>query len=343
MPGITVGFPTTLTYFLHYPFWNTFFSELGCKLLSSPPTNKAILDLGVKETVTDACIPIKLFHGHAAYIKEKVDYLFIPRMVNVDREKHITFCPKFLGLPDMVRASISNIPPIIEAKIDRKQGPFYVFKACRSIGEHFGKNLLEVFKAYYRASGVQKGFDRLLVKEGLTVPEGLEVLYNNAALKDFHHKSDLNIAVIGYPYQIYDSYVSAGLLDKLKEQGARIWTMEMVPYTVLQRQARHLKKKLFWYFSNKVVWSGYHYLEQPFINGIIHVTAFGCGPDAMVDKLMELECKHRGFPFLSIMVDEQTGEGGISTRIEAFLDMIRYRRGLDESIIPVHGDIAHRL
>ena len=136
----------------------------------------------------------------------------------------------------------------------------------------------------------------------------------------------MNIAVIGYPYQIYDPYISGNLISKLEGNGVKPWTTEMVSYAQLEKYASRLKKRLFWHLSNKVVWACYYYLDQPHIDGIIHVTAFGCGPDAMVDKLVELECKKTHFPFLSLMIDEQTGEGGIATRLEAFTDMIRLRR-----------------
>jgi predicted nucleotide-binding protein (sugar kinase/HSP70/actin superfamily) len=47
----------------------------------------------------------------------------------------------------------------------------------------------------------------------------------------------------------------------------------------------------------------------------------------MVDKLIELEAKARGHvPFISISVDEHTGEAGVQTRLEAFVDMIKLRR-----------------
>ena len=83
----------------------------------------------------------------------------------------------------------------------------------------------------------------------------------------------------------------------------------------------------FWHYSNLVIWSLYYYLKQPQIDGIIHVTAFACGPDAMVDKLMELEMKkHNHIPFMSLTIDEHSGEAGIRTRLEAFVDMIKFRR-----------------
>lgn len=325
MSEITIGFPATLTYYLHYPLWKVFFSELGCKVETSPMTNKKILDEGIKETVTDACVPIKLYHGHAIALKDKVDYLFIPRMVNIDSDRHITFCPKFLGLPDMVKASIPNLPKIISPKLDRKTGRLYLLKACREIGAQLEKPVSVIFRAYRKATVIQRKFEKMMVQHSLSPVEGIDCLFNGKPYPE-RTEADLNIAVLGYPYQIYDDYISTNILTWLKENNVRTWTMEMVDYSELKKYAGRLKKKLFWHFSNKVVWACYYYLDQPHIDGIIHVTAFSCGPDAMVDKLVELECKERNFPFLSLMIDEQTGESGAITRLEAFTDMIRFRR-----------------
>ena len=111
--------------------------------------------------------------------------------------------------------------------------------------------------------------------------------------------------------------------------GTKIYTAEMVPEKILLKYEQKLPKRLFWHYSNQVIWSSYHYMDQSNIEGIVHITAFGCGPDAMVDKLMELEAKNRNLPFMTVTIDEHTGEGGVITRLEAFLDMIRFRR--DES------------
>ncbi len=48
---------------------------------------------------------------HILNIKDKVDYLFIPRFTSVSKNEYI--CPKFGGLPDMVRNTIKDIPKII--------------------------------------------------------------------------------------------------------------------------------------------------------------------------------------------------------------------------------------
>jgi len=75
--------------------------------------------------------------------------------------------------------------------------------------------------------------------------------------------------------------------------------------------------------------TAYHFFENSQdIDGILHVTAFGCGPDFMVDKLMEIEAKNKNsqVPFMSLSIDEHTGEAGIMTRIEAFCELVRRRK-----------------
>jgi predicted nucleotide-binding protein (sugar kinase/HSP70/actin superfamily) len=101
----------------------------------------------------------------------------------------------------------------------------------------------------------------------------------------------------------------------------------MLSNKTMNRQAKTLSKSMFWYFSNRALYGALHYIESRTIDGIIHVTAFACGPDAMADRIIEMEThKRSNLPYLSLTIDEQTGEAGVRTRVEAFLDMLRYRR-----------------
>jgi predicted nucleotide-binding protein (sugar kinase/HSP70/actin superfamily) len=93
--------------------------------------------------------------------------------------------------------------------------------------------------------------------------------------------------------------------------------------------SKRLPKNLFWYYSNRVVYACLHYLNDVELDGIIHVTAFGCGPDAMTNKLIELETKRlNNVPFMTVTIDEHTGEAGVNTRIEAFVDLLKRKKGL---------------
>jgi predicted nucleotide-binding protein (sugar kinase/HSP70/actin superfamily) len=71
---------------------------------------------------------------------------------------------------------------------------------------------------------------------------------------------------------------------------------------------------------------GYVFLEDSDIDGIIHVTSFGCGPDAFLGKYLELDSEQYQKPFMTIRVDEHTGENHLQTRIEAFVDVITKKK-----------------
>ena len=60
----TIGIPRALVYYYYFPQWKTFFEELGYKVVISDKTSRKIIDQGIKVTLNDACVPIKLFHGH---------------------------------------------------------------------------------------------------------------------------------------------------------------------------------------------------------------------------------------------------------------------------------------
>lgn len=333
-----IGFPSTLFYFLYYPFWHSFFSSLGFEVVTSQPTTKFSLDLGVKEAVNDACLPIKLYHGHVAELKDKVDVLFLPRMVSVRKLDAETFCPKFLGLPDMIRNSIDDLPRIIDEKVDLAKGRFAEWRLCRRIARQLDTHGWPVWRAYLKAKKVQEAYIANLSK-GIPPNEAMDnALNGKTAVTPKPAETDIDLAILGYPYLIYDSFVNVSLFEKLAEMGVRPWTVEMVPPKRLEAQGSNLLKQLFWHFSNRTMRGTYYYLKEKKVEGIVHVTAFGCGPDAMVDKLMELEAKNNGrVPFLTLSLDEHTGEAGIFTRIEAFVDMLRLRRRENESIISHNG------
>ncbi len=145
------------------------------------------------------------------------------------------------------------------------------------------------------------------------------------------------VAFLGYPYALYDPFISAGVYDKLKKLGVEVVTFEQIPLREMRRYSKVMPQNFFWYYSNQVCWTGLYFLDKKNIDGIIHVTTFGCGPDAMVDKTLELEAKSAGVPFLGLAIDGlaidgHPGEGGVQTHLEAFVDMLwakrqKYRTG----------------
>ena len=323
-----VGIPSSLFYYVHFPMWQTFFSELGIEVVVSGQTTKSLLDAGVKEALADTCMPVKIFFGHVISLKDKVDYLFIPRVVCLNRET--IYCPKFLGLPDMIRHSLTGMPPIIEVTMDARDSLNSQWKAYLQVGKIFGLGKYKILKAYMKATGTARRFKALL-RSGLHPPEAIEILKSGAAAPRPSKKAGMVFAVLGYPYEVHDYFISVGLVNKLKRMGISVVTMENLSPRKISR-ANILEKKMFWTFSDMALNSAYYLFKKGSVDGIIHLTAFGCGPDSMVDKLMEMASKdYPDIPYTSITIDEHTGDAGIATRLEAFVDMVKRKKEAGKS------------
>jgi predicted nucleotide-binding protein (sugar kinase/HSP70/actin superfamily) len=260
-------------------------------------------------------------------IKDRVDYLYIPRVVCLNGKT--VYCPKFLGLPDMIRYSIEKVPPIIDVRMDTRQGRFALFKAYLEIGKILGAPKNSVLRAYLKAVGVLYRYKRLL-RKGWGPVQAMNFLENQVGGTDFARftKPSLKFAVLGYPYAIYDSFISVNLIDKLRKYGVRVITAENIHPALLALQRNcSLPKRLFWTFSDRALKAAHLLFNQHRIDAVLHLTAFGCGPDSLLNKLIEMEAKkHCDIPFMTLMIDEQTGEAGMNTRLEAFVDMVRRKK-----------------
>lgn len=323
--SVKIGIPKTLSYYVYYPLWQKFFTELGAEIVISDNTSRYIVDDGVKETVNDACVPIKLFHGHVLNLKDRVDYLFMPRLVSTNGKQ--VYCPKFLGLPDMVRNTLEDLPEIIAPRVDVRQGRFELIKLIYQVGSILTKNPFKLYSAFSKAKDYFNDF-QFLLQQGYTVDEAIKDLNGEELDLNLNVKEDkLKVAVLGYPYIIYDPHISVNMIEKLRALGVEVVTTDMLLTEELAAQSSKLKKDLFWTLSDEKIKAGYHYYEEGEIDGLIHVSAFGCGPDFIVDKSLELAAKEKDdISFMTLTIDEHTGEAGIITRLEAFVDML-YLRG----------------
>lgn len=72
-PKGVIGIPRVLNMYEDYPFWHAFFTELGFRVILSPPSNKEMYEKGMDTISSDtACYPAKLVHGHIKEFKKNV-------------------------------------------------------------------------------------------------------------------------------------------------------------------------------------------------------------------------------------------------------------------------------
>src|SRR4030043_2410737 len=140
-----IGIPRALLYYQYFPAWKTFFEELGAEGVVSPPTTQSMVTVGSSRVVADTCLPVKVFLGHVIWLADKCDRIFIPAVRSV--EPKVYNCSKFLGLPDMTRAVISEAPPFLELDIDINKGRNTLYRAIYSLGRNINQNPFKVRKA----------------------------------------------------------------------------------------------------------------------------------------------------------------------------------------------------
>ncbi|NLM42799.1 MAG: hypothetical protein GX201_02065 [Clostridiales bacterium] len=319
-----IGIPRALLYYYYYPLWKTFFETLGCEVIISGKTTIDLLDKGIKASVSDICVPIKILNGHVLELLESdVDYIFLPRMMSIRKGEF--FCPKFMGLPDMVRHSLPGAKDkILFPNISSLSDDISDDKLYYDMGQRLGvtdKNIKESLKEGRKVWNEFRRFS----KEDYTALEAMDYVLEGKLPEKQVEDINITIGLMGYVYDVYDDLVSMGIVDRLRKMGVKVITFEMMDEVMLDRELDSMKKRLFWTFSNKLLAAGYKFLKDESIDGIIHVTAFGCGPDSLIGKLMEIDSEKLGKPFMTIRVDEHTGENHLQTRIEAFVDMI-YRK-----------------
>ena len=326
-----VGIPHGLFYYYYYPLWKTFFTDLGANVISSSESNRLTLDQGIKLAVDETCLPIKVYFGHVQELcQQDLDFIFIPRLVSVEPKSYI--CPKFMGVPDMIRAAFDNLPPLIDITIDVSKSDRPLKRDIMRVGSLFTKDNSRINRAYTHACQENR-FCRLLAREGYTMAEAIS-LWEGQSVKNLA-SGDLNIGVLGHGYSLYDSYISMNLIERLRKMGCNVFLPETLDTGSIEQQAATVPKRVFWTLGRKMVGSALYMDKRPDIDGIIYLACFGCGPDSLIGEIIENKVKNKSFMMLTI--DEHSGEGGLVTRLEAFCDMLRRRRMLGEGNLPAYG------
>jgi predicted nucleotide-binding protein (sugar kinase/HSP70/actin superfamily) len=336
---IRIGMPRALLYYTYFPLWRAFFAELGAEIVVSPRTNKGILDAGLRSALDEACLPVKLLFGHVQSLSGgAADCLFVPRLVSVERAAYI--CPKFMGLPDMLRARILHLPQLIDVTVDFSRGEQDWWSVLESAGRLLGKDRRLIRQAYRSAQAAQRLFQQQL-EEGRLPTDLLDAMDGDAEPAPGGPPGpvpgDLKIVLLGHVYNIYDDYISMNLIRRLRSLGAQVFTAELVPQGVIDRQVARLSKKLFWTLGKRMFGSALAFYESMQFDGMIYLSSFGCGPESLIGELIARWAKRRGdLPFMLLTIDEHSGAAGLTTRLEAFMDMLRWRKR-DENNLPAHG------
>jgi len=306
----TIGIPRVLNMYENYPFWFTFLTELGFRVVLSPVSSRRIYEMGMDTISSDtACYPAKLVHGHiAALVNQGIRHIFYPcipkeRMEFKDADNCYN-CPIVNGYAEVIKANMD----ILKEKGVRFQNPFLPYNDKRRLikrlyGEfrEFGASLREVENA------VEKAWQEdIKVKKDIQ-KKGEETL-------DYLKKTGLKgIVLSGRPYHL-DPEVNHGIPNILTSLGLAVLTEDSVAH--LGRLKRPIRVLDQWMYHTRL----YEAAEVVSRNDnleLVQLNSFGCGPDAIASEQAQEILNEKGKIYTLIKIDEVSNPGAVRIRLRS--------------------------
>lgn len=318
-----IGIPRALNYYNYYPFWFGFFGALGIETILSDKTTKNTILEGSALVVSETCLPVKIYMGHVLNLLDKkgIDVIYSPSIQSI--AKKIYNCSKIRGLPDLVRNVVKRDFLLIEPTLDKseKNGGFYkyLYDSVAPLG-------ITDKKLIKRASKVGWAYQNnyiAMAKEGMNPVEAMETaIKGKVVIRNRKNDYNISVAVISHGYNLYDNVISMNIFKKLENFGIKVYVAENFSVEEKQEGLEILNTNLYWANELEISGAAGICMKNEKIDGIITVTAFGCGPDSLMIERITRYSKKLRKPLLNLTVDEHTGEAGFITRIEAFTDML---------------------
>lgn len=302
-----VGIPRGLLYTRYGVAWETLLHDLGIEPVLSPPTNRAMLGMGCNLAVDENCLSVKSYLGHVAWLAERTDAVLVPRMVSARRTERE--CVKLWGIEDIARNALPEAS-IIGMSVDasgttmERQGHL---RAWYRLALELGAGKVVAARAAAKA-----GFALLSERVKATLI---------AAMEGTDHDGPV-VLVVGHGYNLHDEAVGAPVLRMLERLGCRVIDAEAVPAPIARFRGRRASSTLEWSNNRKLLGAMHHLKDR--VDGILCIVTFPCGPDSLVVDLATRTIS--GVPMTTLVFDEHSGEGGLHTRIESFVDILNMQR-----------------
>lgn len=300
MDKVKIGLPRAFTYYYFSDLWKIFFKELNIDYIESPPTNKEIISKGMSRANDEMCLSFKIYLGHIDYLKDKCDYILVPRIDNYGRTNQT--CTNFLAAFDIINNLFET--KILDYNINL-EGNNNELDGFLRIGKLLNKSRYDVIKAYNKAI-----LDTYKIKQN-KIKKNINALEND----------DLKVLLVSHSYNTYDAYIGKQITDYLEEMGVTIIYSDMFDDKETNKLAYKLSDTIYFKYSKDNI--GSIKLVQDKIDGIIFLSAFPCGLDSLVNELVMRKINKT---YLNLIMDESYSLTGIKTRIESFVDILEQRR-----------------
>ena len=318
-PRGTIGIPRVLNMYENYPFWATFFKELGFRVVLSPWSDRKLYELGMESIPSESeCYPAKLSHGHVQWLVEQgVKTIFHPcvffeHQETENAQNHYN-CPIVVSYAENLK---NNVEAITDGDV-RYIRPFIAFTSEKTAADRLVKTAAEewnipekeVRAAVHAAWLEQQSAKAVIREEGRRVYEAMRT------------RGGRGIVLAGRPYHI-DPEISHGIPELIASYGLTVFTEDALPVDDTLPPLRVVDQ---WVYHSRLYKAAQFVASRDDLE-LVQLNSFGCGLDAVTtDQVAEiLEKSNKLYTLLKI--DEVNNLGAVRIRIRSLLAAMDMRR-----------------
>lgn len=314
-PIMTIGIPRALNMYEEFPFWHTFFTQCGVRVVVSGQSLFTNYERSVHTVMSDnICFPAKLVHSHIYELaaQDQIDRIFFPRVVyEMSEDKTVTNsynCPIIIGYPEVV-ASVIRSKVQIDSPVISFKDPKLLLKQLIKYMEPFGVSSSQVKAAHKAALQEYANF-------GNDLREKNQKAYEEAM------KAKRNVIVLaGRPYHT-DPLVQHKVSEMITNLGVDVLTEDIVRNRSIDEKETFILKQ--WTFVNRILNSAQWAARQGSNVHFVETTSFGCGPDAFfTDEARSIMNRHNKSLTL-LKIDDINNVGSMKLRVRSLIESLKF-------------------
>ncbi len=300
-----------------YPFYQSFFNQMGYEVVLPEKPSKA----GIDQRNAAFCYPAELAHGFFHTMLEKKippDFIFLPHIQSIPIENGSSSaqaCPFVQGEPFYLKTAFKPLLDNLHRQGTRVLSPFINMgsglsgakKAIIPMAMEMGTGRQKAMESFDQALQVQLECSTKMKSLGRRVLKDLEL-----------DPQKIAIVIFGRPYNAMVEEAHMGIPHKFASRGVQI-----IPFDFLPFENEKSKRHMYWGMGQMILKAARFVQKHPQLFAT-YITNFSCGPDSFLITYFRSIMGRK--PSLTLELDSHTADAGLETRIEAFLDIIHEYR-----------------
>jgi len=316
--GRTIGISRSYLTNMLLPLYSEFFSRIGLTVVLSDEVDPE----GVKRRRSSFCYPGEIAHGcFYNLLKKEVNYIFLPKVMGLHVEnsvcatrEHQSTCVLLQSeayyIQSSFRKDIPSRTELLTPLLDFTFGLDSQKDAFVNMAQQFGVSPQIASEAY--TAGVKKQME---------FNSELKIYGRQALDKLASDPKAMAVILFGRPYNAFANEANMGIPAKFASRGYMVIPWDMLPF-----ENEPCNEDMCWAIGQNLLKVSGYVKKHPQLFGTF-ITNFSCGPDSFIVGYFRDIMKSK--PSLTLELDSHTADAGVNTRIEAFLDIVKKYRDIN--------------